>query len=82
MSSSLDGTPTSRIVRPLNLQYWGTSWTLAAWCQLREDFRVFRADRIERAETGIGHFTDEDGKTFKDYLVRFEAEHRAARDQA
>ena len=75
---ALDGTPTSRVVRPLNLQFWGSSWTLAAWCQLREDFRVFRADRIERAETGIGTFPDEHGKRLFDYLSRIEKCHPEA----
>ena len=68
--TALDGAPSSRVVRPLNLQYWGTSWTLVAWCQLRGDFRVFRADRIARAETGIGTFRDEPGQTLADYMQR------------
>jgi predicted DNA-binding transcriptional regulator YafY len=67
---SLGGAATSRIIRPLHLHYWGTSWTLAAWCEMRSDFRVFRPDRIERIETGIGSFTDEQGKTIEDFLAR------------
>ncbi|HEX7047946.1 MAG TPA: YafY family protein [Gammaproteobacteria bacterium] len=35
-----------RIIWPLGLVFWGRIWTLAAWCQLREDYRTFRIDRI------------------------------------
>ena len=36
-----------RTVWPLGLAFWGTKWTLAAWCELRDDYRTFRVDRIE-----------------------------------
>ncbi|MEO1793963.1 MAG: WYL domain-containing protein, partial [Pseudomonadota bacterium] len=33
--------------------YFGPVWCLAAWCELRDDFRVFRLDRIAaRHQTG------------------------------
>jgi predicted DNA-binding transcriptional regulator YafY len=35
-----------RTVRPLGSFYWGQVWTLAAWCEERQDFRSFRVDRI------------------------------------
>ena len=41
------GEATERTVRPLSLAYFGPVWVLAAWCELREDFRTFRLDRIE-----------------------------------
>ena len=40
------GRGTGRDVRPLGLWFWGKVWTLAAWCELRNDFRAFRIDRI------------------------------------
>ena len=39
--------PAQRVLRPLGCFYWGAAWTLAAWCELRQDFRSFRVDRIE-----------------------------------
>lgn len=36
-----------RVVWPLGLVFWGTNWTLAAWCELRDDYRTFRIDRIQ-----------------------------------
>jgi predicted DNA-binding transcriptional regulator YafY len=42
-----DGEASVRSVRPLCLAYWGSVWTLGAWCEMRSDFRNFRLDRIE-----------------------------------
>jgi predicted DNA-binding transcriptional regulator YafY len=47
VSADQDGRETSRAVRPLVLEFWGRVWTLAAWCEVREDFRSFRVDRID-----------------------------------
>ena len=60
--------PSARQIRPLELQHWGAVWTLTGWCELREDFRVFRIDRI-RSMTDTGtRFRDEPGKRLADYL--------------
>lgn len=37
---------TKRKVEPLGLLIMGRHWYLAAWCKLREDYRLFRLDRI------------------------------------
>ncbi|WP_224813569.1 YafY family protein [Hasllibacter sp. MH4015] len=50
------GAETDRTIRPLGLWFWGAVWTLVAWCELRDDFRMFRLDRIASA-TMIGPFT-------------------------
>ena len=39
------GNRTERSVHPLGMWFWGKVWTLAAWCETREDFRMFRLDR-------------------------------------
>jgi predicted DNA-binding transcriptional regulator YafY len=62
-----------RTVRPLGSFYWGAVWTLAAWCETREDFRSFRVDRIERLEPLDERFRDEAGKTLADLLRREDA---------
>lgn len=41
-----DGEQSHRRVRPLGLYFWGGTWTLANWCEMREDFRNFRVDRM------------------------------------
>jgi predicted DNA-binding transcriptional regulator YafY len=67
---SLEEQTTERVVRPLGLYHWGKAWTLAAWCEMRDDFRNFRADRIVGlADTG-GTFRPEPGRTLKDFLAR------------
>lgn len=66
-----DGEASQRAVRPLGLYYWGQTWTLAAWCESRQDFRSFRPDRMR--EVGLGEaFPEEPGKTLADYIRRME----------
>lgn len=63
-----DGSLTSRRVRPLLLCFWGWSWTLLAWCELRRDFREFRLDRVEDAELLAERFPREPGRERDDFL--------------
>lgn len=39
---------TERIIEPLAILSFEEKWLVIAWCQLREDYRSFRLDRIER----------------------------------
>lgn len=59
-----------RTVRPLSLAYFGPVWVLAAWCELRGDFRTFRLDRIAKFEVTPDRFRAERGKTLHDFLKR------------
>jgi predicted DNA-binding transcriptional regulator YafY len=64
------GAATERIVWPLTLVYWGYSWSLGAWCELRQTFRTFRVDRIAEAR-GLGtQYPDEPGKRLDDYFAQ------------
>jgi predicted DNA-binding transcriptional regulator YafY len=65
--TSKEGAVTSRMIRPLLLEYWSRVWTLTAWCEVRADHRVFRLDLITSAEALPELFTDEPGKTLADY---------------
>lgn len=47
---SLDDRVSVRTVWPLTLAFFDRARVLAAWCELRSDFRHFRADRIEAVE--------------------------------
>ena len=51
----LNGEPSQRTVRPLALYCWSGTWTLVAWCELRNDFRVFRLDRIDAVRAPRPH---------------------------
>ena len=45
-----DGDRSDRVIRPLGLHFWGDKWTVAAWCELRDDYRSFRPDRMLAVE--------------------------------
>ncbi len=66
--TSRDSVVSTRVVRPLHMEYWGRVWTLTAWCELRQDHRVFRVDLIQTAEALPELFVDEPGKTLDDYV--------------
>ena len=66
--SSRTGEMTQRVIRPLHMEHWGRVWTLTAWCELREAFRVFRLDLIESVEALPDLFVEEPGKRLADYV--------------
>lgn len=72
-----DGTLSNRTIRPLGLWFWGKVWTLVAWCELRDDFRMFRADRIS-AQSQAGPFKQERGKRLSDFYASKDPNHPAA----
>jgi predicted DNA-binding transcriptional regulator YafY len=55
---------------PLGLAFYGPIWILAAWCELRQDFRAFRLDRMQALVLSEDKFRPERGKTLNDYLAR------------
>jgi len=61
---------TRRTVRPLALYHWGHVWTVAAWCELRDDFRTFRLDRITKAEVSTRRFRLEAPVTLEEFERR------------
>jgi predicted DNA-binding transcriptional regulator YafY len=71
--SGEDGAHTpARTVRPLGLYFWGKVWTLAAWCELRDDFRNFRVDRIREPRLAEP-FEDDPAKSLETFLARMRA---------
>ena len=63
-----DGERSSRTVHPLGLFYWGRVWTLTAWCELRDQFRHFRLDRMTHVSLLEESFESPPGRTLQDYL--------------
>lgn len=59
---------TSRCVLPLGCFFWGEGWTLVAWCELRQDFRTFRLDRIMDAALTEQTFQYESHQSLATYL--------------
>jgi predicted DNA-binding transcriptional regulator YafY len=69
----VSGDASERTVRPLGCFYWGKVWTLSTWCELRNDFRGFRVDRMDAVEVLPERFRDEPGKTLADLLRQVKA---------
>lgn len=61
------GTASQRTIRPLALAFWGQVWTVASWCEHRQDFRAFRIDRIESMNVLKENYSDEPGKSLADF---------------
>ncbi len=70
-----------RTLRPLSLEHWGRIWTLTGWCETRQDFRVFRVDRIQACRSGA-YFKPEEGKRLEDYLYILSQQKLAQQDSA
>ena len=64
-----DQRQSARCVWPLGLFFWGNVWTLAAWCEMRGDFRNFRLDRIQTLSTLDSTFKNLKGRTLEDYIM-------------
>jgi predicted DNA-binding transcriptional regulator YafY len=75
------GRSTARDVRPLGLWFWGKVWTLAAWCELRDDFRAFRIDRLGSVAPAGRTFKPERGKLLADFYRRMEREREPLMDR-
>lgn len=63
-----DGQGSTRKIWPLGLFFWGSSWTVGSWCELRDSFRVFRLDRIQKLNTLDENFPQQAGRTIEDLI--------------
>ncbi|RYY25195.1 MAG: YafY family transcriptional regulator [Sphingomonadales bacterium] len=68
-----EGAITERCVHPLGLWFWGKVWTLVAWCQTREDFRMFRLDRTRELAITGEQFKPVPERSLAECLRRYEA---------
>ncbi len=57
-----------RTLEPLGLIFWGKVWTLVAWCQLRNDYRTFRLDRIQTIVITETRFVTHEHKSLAHFL--------------
>lgn len=66
------GDESTRIIRPVALVYYIEAMVVAAWCELRADFRHFRLDRIMSMTVLDDSFSDEAAnlrETWQDYAA-------------
>ena len=73
------GQKTQRDIRPLGLWFWGKVWTLVAWCEMRDDFRMFRIDRMSTMEHAGRRFRPERSRTLADFFRLMELTRDAER---
>lgn len=69
------GDATNRDVQPLGLWFWGKVWTLMAWCELREDFRMFRLDRMANVEPAGRLYKASPDRSLAECLRQIEAKY-------
>ncbi len=64
-----DGQGSSRTICPLGIFIWNSAWTLVGWCELRDAFRHFRLDRMDKLRVSEAKFLPQDGKRLQDYFA-------------
>jgi len=70
------GAGSSRTIWPLGLFFWGKSWSVAGYCELRKDFRNFSADRVTALELLEEKFEHVPGRTLRDLFEHYQNEER------
>jgi predicted DNA-binding transcriptional regulator YafY len=73
-----DGEVSARTVRPLGLYFWGNRWSLAAYCELRGDYRNFRPDRMRELQVLLDGFDGSDGIDLDAFVRSMKAENEPA----
>jgi len=63
-----DGEQSHRDIWPLGMVYWGRTWTLIAWCEKRNDYRMFRLDRIKNLDWMNRYFETTESCNLQHYM--------------
>ncbi len=66
------GNSSERNIESLGLMFWGSAWTVVAWCQLRNGYRLFRLDRIESLNVLDETFETNEQKSFANWVNQYE----------
>ncbi|WP_420547194.1 helix-turn-helix transcriptional regulator [Curvivirga sp.] len=76
--STEEGKPSTRVIWPLSLAFYGPVWNIVGWCELRESFRAFRPDRMSEVVFHEIHYPDQPGRRLSDYakLMKEECAHK------
>lgn len=59
-----------RRLRPLAIWTFAEGWMVTGWCELRQDFRTFRLDRIRSLTPTEETFAEEEDKSLALFLAR------------
>ena len=63
------GKRTGRRVRPLVIWNLPDGWMFSAWCELRQDFRTFRLDRMENLALTGARFVEDEAKGLRTFMT-------------
>lgn len=66
--SNYNGQYTTREVEPVGICYYSSSWHLIAYCQLRNDFRDFRLDRLTKLTVTSKVFDKDYSDDYREYF--------------
>lgn len=64
------GAASLRVIRPLAIVYNDHVLTVLAWCCLRDDFRMFRVDRVESLSNNRTSFRPRRVSLLREYLAK------------
>lgn len=67
--SDEEGRRTERTIRPIAMAYYVDVTVIAAWCELRGDFRHFRVDRISAARLLDERFTADSARLTAQWMA-------------
>lgn len=59
---------TERFVEPIGLCLYSGSWHVIGWCRLRDDYRDFRVDRIQRLQIKDEGFENKSHQSLQQYI--------------
>ena len=64
------GNQTRRTIWPIAMAYYVDVTLIGAWCELRNDFRNFRVERIDGSEVLDERFRDDNGRLMAQWLAQ------------
>ena len=73
------GAHTERTIWPIAVAYYVQATLVGAWCELRQDYRHFRADRITELTVLDEHYPSDNGRLMAEWLALRQND-RAARE--
>ncbi len=62
------GDNSHRVIWPLAMVFYGQVWNILGYCELREDFRAFRPDRMQSLRFKEEDYPNEKGKRLSDFV--------------
>ena len=74
------GAKTTRTIWPIGVAFFDSRRILAGWCEMRKDFRSFRADRIEKIKLKTQRYPGRRRDLVKQWRAQVDADRRKAVD--